>query len=219
MPTGWTWGFKKRVVSGSVVLASTESSSKQSMEHPLRDYARTHFEAAIGAGPIARNVERSVYNWAVQTTREKGEGSSWENRTFRWRYKYQLMSLLSELKRGEMAGLTLEVKDGRVTAKLAVVPQLVHRLRRKELEAKNLARYSPDVLWPEGPWAACALKLRARDLAMETLRAKEDDYVGQFKCGKCKSVKTTYYQMQTRSADEPMTTFVTCMGCGNRWKC
>jgi DNA-directed RNA polymerase subunit M/transcription elongation factor TFIIS len=217
-----------------------ESSSKQSMEHPLRDYARTHFEAAIGAGPTARNVERSVYNWAVQTTREKGEGSSWENRAFRWRYKYQLMSLLAELKRGEMAGLTLEVKDGRVTAKLAVVPQLVHRLRRKELEAKNLARYSPDVLWPEGPWAACALKLRARDLAMETLRAKEDDYVGQFKCGKCKSVKTTYYQMQTRSADEPMvrytlsyilaialltlfsfsqTTFVTCMGCGNRWKC
>lgn len=30
--------------------------------------------------------------------------------------------------------------------------------------------------------------------------------------------KTTYYQMQTRSADEPMTTFVTCVNCGNRWK-
>jgi transcription elongation factor S-II len=25
--------------------------------------------------------------------------------------------------------------------------------------------------------------------------------------------------MQTRSADEPMTTFVTCIDCGNRWKC
>ena len=39
-----------------------------------------------------------------------------------------------------------------------------------------------------------------------------------FKCGKCKQRKTTYYQMQTRSADEPMTTFVTCVHCGNRWK-
>jgi hypothetical protein len=27
-----------------------------------------------------------------------------------------------------------------------------------------------------------------------------------------------YYQMQTRSADEPMTTFVSCLNCNNRWK-
>ena len=40
----------------------------------------------------------------------------------------------------------------------------------------------------------------------------------QFKCGKCKQRKCTYYQMQTRSADEPMTTFVTCTNCNNRWK-
>lgn len=40
----------------------------------------------------------------------------------------------------------------------------------------------------------------------------------QFLCGKCKNRKTTYYQLQTRSADEPMTTFVTCTVCGNRWK-
>ena len=29
----------------------------------------------------------------------------------------------------------------------------------------------------------------------------------------------TYYQLQTRSADEPMTTFVTCIKCGTRFKC
>lgn len=40
-----------------------------------------------------------------------------------------------------------------------------------------------------------------------------------FRCGKCKQSKCTYYQMQTRSADEPMTTFVRCVNCGNRWKC
>ncbi len=41
---------------------------------------------------------------------------------------------------------------------------------------------------------------------------------GMFTCGKCKSTRTTYFQMQTRSSDEPMTTFVTCLGCSNRWK-
>jgi len=41
---------------------------------------------------------------------------------------------------------------------------------------------------------------------------------GTFWCGKCKKNKTTYFQMQTRSSDEPMTTFVTCLNCHNRWK-
>ena len=42
---------------------------------------------------------------------------------------------------------------------------------------------------------------------------------GAFKCRRCGSEKTTYYQMQTRSADEPMTTFVQCCECPARWKC
>nr|ACG34845.1 transcription elongation factor A protein 2 [Zea mays] len=40
----------------------------------------------------------------------------------------------------------------------------------------------------------------------------------QFKCARCGQRKTTYYQLQTRSADEPMTTFVTCVNCNNHWK-
>ncbi|CAE7176078.1 unnamed protein product [Rhizoctonia solani] len=39
-----------------------------------------------------------------------------------------------------------------------------------------------------------------------------------FQCGRCKNFKTRYRQAQTRSADEPMTTFVTCTVCGNKWK-
>lgn len=40
----------------------------------------------------------------------------------------------------------------------------------------------------------------------------------QFKCARCGQRKCTYYQMQTRSADEPMTTYVTCVNCSKRWK-
>ncbi|MBN3290357.1 TCEA3 protein, partial [Polypterus senegalus] len=39
-----------------------------------------------------------------------------------------------------------------------------------------------------------------------------------FQCAKCKKKNCTYNQVQTRSADEPMTTFVLCNECGNRWK-
>lgn len=41
---------------------------------------------------------------------------------------------------------------------------------------------------------------------------------GLFKCPKCKSKKTTYYSVQLRSSDEPMTNFITCTQCKNRWK-
>lgn len=39
-----------------------------------------------------------------------------------------------------------------------------------------------------------------------------------FQCGRCKQWKCRYRQAQTRSADEPMTTFVTCVNCNHRWK-
>lgn len=41
---------------------------------------------------------------------------------------------------------------------------------------------------------------------------------GVYKCRKCGCDKTTQFEMQTRSADEPMTLFITCVECGNSWK-
>jgi len=41
----------------------------------------------------------------------------------------------------------------------------------------------------------------------------------QFTCVKCKrNTKCSYFQMQTRSSDEPMTNFITCLECGNNWR-
>jgi DNA-directed RNA polymerase subunit M/transcription elongation factor TFIIS len=38
-----------------------------------------------------------------------------------------------------------------------------------------------------------------------------------YKCRKCGNKKCTYYQLQIRSIDEPMTTFITCIVCGKKW--
>ena len=60
-----------------------------------------------------------------------------------------------------------------------------------------------------------AKKKRDENMFTPAITATTD----QFTCGKCKTKKCSYYQLQTRSADEPMTTFVSCLNCGARWKC
>jgi len=67
-------------------------------------------------------------------------------------------------------------------------------------------------------------RAKQRKFAMEAIQSDwalkngQQRFTGMFTCGKCKGTKTTYFQMQTRSSDEPMTTFVTCLTCNNRWK-
>ncbi len=48
----------------------------------------------------------------------------------------------------------------------------------------------------------------------------KDDYLPRVKilCPKCHYEEATYFQMQTRSADEPPTSFYTCLKCGHKWR-
>jgi DNA-directed RNA polymerase subunit M/transcription elongation factor TFIIS len=39
-----------------------------------------------------------------------------------------------------------------------------------------------------------------------------------FRCARCKGRECSYTELQTRSCDEPASIFVTCHGCGNRWR-
>lgn len=47
--------------------------------------------------------------------------------------------------------------------------------------------------------------------------AKKERASGFLVCRNCRSTHVDVDQMQTRSADEPMTLFALCLDCGNRW--
>ncbi len=142
---------------------------------------------------LAKNIEVAIYN---NTIRSSKNAASWESKVFRELYKLQFF-----------------------TMKRALNGSLRERLTNKTLKCKDLVSMTSDQLMPEGPYAQEMIKQQNRDLEIEKIKSKMDEeYEGIFKCRKCHSRKTTYYQLQTRSADEPMTTYVTCMECDNHWK-
>ena len=65
-------------------------------------------------------------------------------------------------------------------------------------------------------WKEYIDKKRKRDANKNSndMQASTD----MFTCKKCRSKKCTYYELQTRSADEPATIFVTCLDCCKNWK-
>lgn len=141
----------------------------------------------------AKNIEVAIFNWTV---RRVVKNPSWENKIFREMYKARF----TEMKR-------------------AINGSLSERITQKQVKMRDLIVMTPDQLMPEGPLALAMLSARKKELEIETNKMKNDEeYEGIFKCGRCKSKKTTYYQLQTRSADEPMTSYVTCTNCDNRWK-
>lgn len=91
-----------------------------------------------------------------------------------------------------------------VLHKLENSPTLLQDINSKNVLAKDVGFLSEKDL--------------ERGAAGDVLDVEESVSDGIFQCRKCGSKKTTYYSLQTRSADEPMTNFITCVTCGNRWK-
>ena len=93
--------------------------------------------------------------------------------------------------------------------------KLFERIKNQEITPKELVNMTSQDLFPENWKQLIDEKYKKNKILYET---KKEAMTDQFKCRKCGSRETCYYEMQTRSADEPMTIFITCIECGNRWK-
>ena len=90
---------------------------------------------------------------------------------------------------------------------------LLNAIKKKEIkDLRHIAFYKPEQLFPKN-WKTIIDKNYLRQYKKENMAATD-----LYKCGKCKERKCSVMQMQTRSADEPMTTFVTCLICGHTFK-
>ncbi len=166
----------------------------------MRDYIRNALAKDLSLDEdTALNLEKSLFNKTVRQAKASPAIScTWNDRKFRHAYKQNWVCLKTSLYNPKNSKLLDDIRDA-------------------EIDSKEVAHFSPEQMWPDGPWARAVRIVRERD-AKRVGHQLPENYEGLFTCGKCKSKRTTYYQMQTRSADEPMTTFATCHNCDKRWK-
>ena len=126
-------------------------------------------------------------------------------------YLGKARSLCFNLKKN--ISLAAQIILGQVASKELVSmtsEQLISDEKRKEFEERKKSLMDANML----DWEA-----QNEDKINEMCGIKgELLQASLFTCGRCKSTKTTSTQKQTRSADEPMTVFVLCLNCNNRWK-
>jgi len=96
-------------------------------------------------------------------------------------------------------------------------PGLRRSVTAGDIPAQTFARMTSQEMASEERKAADA-KIEEDNLFLSLGAADQQAETDAFQCGRCKQRKCRYRQAQTRSADEPMTTFVTCTNCNHRWK-
>ena len=166
----------------------------------FRVNVRNKLNKLIRKKKISINLEKGILNYDIQTAKLRNIVRKWDNDAFVMIYVDKFKGLL----------LNLNVKS---TVKNK---ELLKRLKKGEFKAHELAFMTHQELYPE-KWKYLIEEKIKRDKSEGTvdLSAATDEFF----CFKCKKRKCSYYQMQTRSADEPMTTFITCLLCGNNWRC
>ena len=161
----------------------------------FRSNIRTELHKIVNDEKITCNLEKGILNYSIMVAKEKNIVRKWDNTYFVVLYIERMRTIMYNLKHN---------------------PELMSILMSSEIKPHKIAFMTHQEMKPSR-WERLIndKKIRDKNMYNPQLDANTDN----FTCRRCKSKRCSYYQLQTRSADEPMTTFVTCIDCGNRWKC
>lgn len=184
------------------VQSFTGDVAKRRWEHEKVDIKRTGYptrDACIGLlynGLAFMSNEASIHVVIKAMEVEQAAFDTFKGETPE--YKSKLRSLYQNLKAISNRELGPRVMSGEIPAAQFVImshEELKSAERRKEDE-----------------------KLEQENMKKAQVPMQQKSISDALRCGKCGQKKVSYTQAQTRSADEPMTTFCECTVCGNRWK-
>jgi transcription elongation factor S-II len=160
---------------------------------PFRENIRKKLNGILNNETQCINLEKGIYNFAIKEANQRKIIKKWENPHFTQLYVDRLRSIYINLK----------------------MPDLLEQIKHREIKPENVAFMTHQELNPEH-WKEYIERKIKRDSSKYTTNIEAS--TDMFTCKKCKSKKCTYYELQTRSADEPTTVFITCLDCGKHWK-
>jgi DNA-directed RNA polymerase subunit M/transcription elongation factor TFIIS len=203
------------------MLSIGSESEKESIRHPkeyvtkpiralsknvfidcaIREKVISNFNEILEDETLSKQLEESVLHVISDQAIKETIDVDWTNRIFWNMYRSRCISIYENLR-----GTQSYVQNKE---------DWLSKLKSGEVGIKQFAEMSAVDSCP-ARWKAAIEQMIEKK---KKLYSKSDAASIYMWCSACKKkTKCDYYQMQTRSADEPMTTFVTCLECDKRWK-
>jgi DNA-directed RNA polymerase subunit M/transcription elongation factor TFIIS len=150
----------------------------------------------VDTNDITKQIESAIYEYADKECKSKNYVVNWNNKYFIDIYIDRLRSV------------TINMSHNEHIKKILI---------ERKLNPRDYVFMSHQEINPER-WKQLIKEKTIRD--ENKFNNNQEASTDLFTCPRstCKSKRCTYYEMQTRSADEPMTIFVTCLDCGKNFK-
>ena len=188
--------FRQNVAEALKKLFKKELTLRHEETTDLTDMTRTLLMGKCQSkyDSVFVNLERSIYNFAIHEAESNNIIKKWDNRYFLRIYVDRLRSIYTNLSNNE---------DFR------------KKILAGEFTFEQLSKITHQEMCPEMWNDLIQMKIKRDESKYKNrIEANTDVYV----CKKCRSRKCVYIPVQTRSADEQMSIFVSCLDCGANWK-
>ena len=156
-----------------------------------RDNVIDNFNKILKNKPKSKKLESSIYDYSLNFAKENDLNDNLEDI-----YNHKTNDIINNL------DIKSDIKNN----------YLFDAIKSNSIDICDVVELSPDKLFPN-KWKSIIDKIKYIEYKKKNMATTDI-----FECKKCGKRKCTFYQLQTRSADEPMTTFVNCLVCGNSWK-
>jgi transcription elongation factor S-II len=147
----------------------------------------------------AKDFEIGIFNWCIKYADTHKVVKNWDNQKFLNLYLEKARSSISNIDKNSY------IHNER----------LLKRLQEKEFLPHEIPFMKPQNVFPERWTDTLDAYIKKYEHAYENKVVAMTD---MYRCGKCGKRECSYYEIQSRSADEGLTCHVRCINCGHGWK-